>query len=460
MLPEAVSDYLESHWDHHLDGLLEFLRFPSVANDRSTPDPCARCAAWLAGRIQSLGLPAEVIPTAGKPAVLAGDLSAGEGRPTLLAYAHYDVQPPDPLDQWESDPFEPAIRDGAIHARGASDDKGPLWAILMAVEAWRQAGGGLPVNLKLFFEGEEEVGSPNVEAFLEAYRDRLGADAAVVADSLFFARDLPSITYGLRGICYFEVTFSGPGRDLHSGSHGGPVANPAMALAAMVAALHDSDGRVTIDGFYDDVEPVTDAERQAWAGLPFDERKYAASLGVSGFAGGERGLPVLERLWGRPTVECNGIHGGYTGPGSKTIIPASASAKISMRLVPRQDPPRIVDAFRTFVAEHTPAGIRSDAKVFAAARPVLVPPDSDIIRIGRDAMREAFGRDAALVRCGASVPVTEVIRRILGADPLVLGVGLPDDNLHAPNEKYELDMLRGVSRTMAALLGRLAEDRQ
>ncbi|MHC4982402.1 MAG: M20/M25/M40 family metallo-hydrolase, partial [Planctomycetota bacterium] len=328
MLPPAVREYLDSHRDELLSRLFELLRIPSIANDKSQPDQCRRAAEWLGRQFRSLGLKAEIVPTAGKPAVLA-ESAARPDAPTLLIYCHYDVQPAEPLDQWQSPPFEPVVRDGRIHARGACDDKGPLAAYLMALEAWQRAGGGVPVNVKFFIEGEEEIGSPNVEAFLVEHRDRLAADAAVVPDTSFFARDIPSVTYGLRGLAYFEVTFQGPSSDVHSGLHGGAVANPIHALAKMLAAVHDADGRVTIDGFYDDVLCASDEERRAWRELPFDEAAYAASLGVDVLSAGERGLDVLERLWTRPTTDCNGIVGGYTAAGAKTIIPSRATAKVS-----------------------------------------------------------------------------------------------------------------------------------
>jgi acetylornithine deacetylase/succinyl-diaminopimelate desuccinylase-like protein len=456
MVPGAVREYLHSRRDELLSRLFELLRIPSVANDQSKPDQCRRAAKWLAAQMKSIGLKARVLPTEGKPAVVA-EAKARKGAPTLLVYCHYDVQPAEPLSEWTSAPFEPVVRDGYVYARGASDDKGPLMAYLAAVEAWIRAGGGLPINVKFLVEGEEEIGSPNVETFLLEHGGRLAADAAVVPDVSFFAKDLPSITYGLRGLAYFEVAFVGAASDVHSGEHGGALANPVHALSKLIAAMHDDNGRVTIDGFYDDVLEVTEAERRAWRKLPFDEAAYAASLGVDCLSGGEKGIGVLERIWARPTVDCNGVVGGYTAAGSKTIIPSKASAKVSMRLVSRQDPQRIAAAFKRFVARHTPPGMRSFVAVHAAARPVLVPTDSAIVEAGRRALREAFGRDAALVRCGASVPVTECIQRILDIDPLMMGCYLPDDNHHAPNERYSLDMLWGTSLAAASLITNLSQ---
>jgi acetylornithine deacetylase/succinyl-diaminopimelate desuccinylase-like protein len=456
MLPPAVKSYLDEHRTRHLRQLGELLRIASVANVRDGADGCGQAAEWLRRHLQTIGLDAEVVPTRGRPIVCAEPPGAGEGAPTVLIYAHYDVQPPDPLHAWCTPPFEPTVRDGKLFARGASDDKGQLLAQLMALEAWGRAGGGLPVTVKLLIEGEEEIGSPNLEAFVASRRGRFEADAVVISDSAFFAPDLPSLTYGLRGLAYFEIEMRGPSADVHSGEHGGAVANPVHALAALLAALHDASGRVTLAGFYDAVQPADEQERAAWGRLPFDAARYAASLGVDELGGGERGVGVLQRRWAHPALDANGIMGGYTAEGSKTIIPAKASAKVSARLVPRQDPERVVAAMRRFVAEHTPAGITASLAVQATARPVLVPRDGPAMTAARDALREAFGAEPALIRCGASVPAAEVLRRLLGAEVVAMGFGLPDDNIHSPNEKLNLEQLWRGSRAAAALLGNLA----
>jgi len=456
MLPDAVARYIRSNRDKLLSQLCELLRIRSISNDASQDDQCTRAAEWLARCAEAVGMRAEIVPTAGKPAVIAA-AEAGPDSPTLLVYCHYDVQPPDPLEEWSSPPFEPTVRDGRLYARGACDDKGPLMAYLMAVEAWQQAGRRLPVNVKFFIEGEEEIGSPNVEAFVLEHREKLRADAVVVPDTSFFASDVPSVTYGLRGLAYFEVTMTGALRDVHSGLYGGAVGNPVHALAALVAAMHDADGRLTLEGFYDDVLEITDEERRAWAKLPFDEADYAAAAGVGRLSGGERGFSVLERLWARPSADCNGIVGGYVGPGAKTIIPSRASAKISMRLVPNQDPQKIVASFRKFVAGRTPAGMKSSVAVHATSRPVLARTDSPVIRAACRAIEEAFGGAAALIRCGASVPATECIQRILGVDVAIMGVTLPENNHHAPNENYSLDMLTRSAVAAAALFNNLRE---
>ena len=455
MLNEALRGYLRTHRQQHLDTLCELLRIPSIANVTGPPDACDHCARWLADYIEQLGFSARVAPAGGKPNVLAS-AHVDDRKPTVLIYGHYDVQPPDPLDQWVTPPFEPTVRGGMLYARGASDDKGQLFAHLMAIEAYQRVGGGLPVNVKIFIEGEEEIGSPHLEGFLSACADELSADVAVVSDSGFFSPALPSITYALRGLVYFELTVSGPHEDLHSGQHGGAVANPLNALARMVADMHDSEGRVTIDGFYDDVRDLTAAEREALAALPFDADEYAESLGVSALAGGERAYPPLERRWARPTLDCHGIVGGYTRAGAKTVLPAAATAKLSCRLVADQDVEKIVSGIERFVSAHTPAGVTASVSISATARPVSLPTDSPGMAAARDAMSEAFGHAPAMVACGASIPVTELFQRILGLDAVLMGFGLPDDHLHAPNEKLSLEQLYRGSEAAAAFLGNLA----
>jgi acetylornithine deacetylase/succinyl-diaminopimelate desuccinylase-like protein len=461
MLPTGVTQYLDSNRERHLASLFEFLRIPSVSNLTPTPDPCERAAGWLVDYLRKLGLQASAVPMAGlhgagKPNVLAS-LGVRDDAPTVLFYGHYDVQPAEPLELWKSEPFQPVVRDGCIYARGANDNKGQFFTQLMAVEAWLRSGQRLPINLKLFVEGEEEIGSPALEPFVAAHAEELACDTVVISDSQFFAEDVPSIDYALRGLVYAEVTVQGPSHDIHSGLHGGAVANPANVLATLIAAMQDADGRITIPGFYDDVLPLTEAERKEWRKLPFDEAAYAASLGVAALGGGEKKYSFLERVWARPTLDCNGVWSGYTGEGSKTIIPGRASAKISMRLVANQAPEKIQEAFRRFVAAHTPAGATSSVSFYAGARPVLLATDSPAMRAARAACEFGFGRPPALIRCGASVPVTELFQRILKRDALMMGFGLPSDNLHAPNERFNLDQLWRGSRTIAALIGELGE---
>lgn len=453
MLPKDVSDYLDSHRQDHLETLCELLRIPSVANEKT--DACQRAAQWLAGHLDRLGVEARVMETAGRPNVIAR-LHVRDDAPTLLVYGHYDVQPAEPLELWNSPPFEPQVRDGNLYARGADDDKGQLFTHLMALEAW-QACSGPPCNLKFFFEGEEEVGSPDLEPFIAEHVELLRAHAAVISDSDFFAPGVPSITYALRGLAYLELTLHGPQVDIHSGSHGGAVANPVNGLAQMVARLADDNGRITVPGFYDDVLELSDAERTEWDSLPFDEAEYAAGLGVDALGGGERGFSTLERRWARPTLDANGIFGGYTGYGSKTIIPSRATVKISMRLVSDQDPAKVVEGFRQYVREHTPPGLRAEVQVFTTARPVLLDRGQPAMEAAQAALEECFGRRAAFIRCGASVPVTELIQRLLGLDAVLLGYGLPSDNLHSPNEHFSLDQFYRGAKTNAAFLHNFAQ---
>ena len=455
MIPDSVAQYLSDNRARHLESLKEYLRFPSVANvDGGDEDPCGLCARWLADYLGQLGLRAELLATSNKPNVLAS-LHVSDSAPTVLVYGHYDVQPPDPLDLWESDPFEPEIRDGYIYARGTNDDKGQLFTHLAAIEAWLQCGG-MPINIKVFAEGEEETGSPDLERFITEHAEALSADAIVVSDSAFFADEVPSITYALRGLAYVELTVTGPSVDVHSGEHGGGLTNPINALTAMVAGMHDARGRIALPGFYDDVADLSDEERQGWADLPFDADRYAASMGVDCLGGGEYGFSDLERLWSRPTLDCNGIVGGYTGPGSKTIIPSAASVKISMRLVPHQRPEKIVESMRQYVRENTPPGVTCKMEVHAGARPVLMARDSPAVRAASDALAEAFGKSAAMVRCGASVPVTELFQRILGIDAVMMGFGLPGDRLHSPNERFALKQFTRGSMAAAAFIGNMA----
>ncbi|MCE5278672.1 MAG: dipeptidase [Planctomycetaceae bacterium] len=457
MLAPAVAEYLITHRSRHLDELMDLLRFPSIANVSGDADACTPCAQWLAQRLIAAGCSARVVPTTGKPNVLAhAPAAAGPDAPRVLIYGHYDVQPADPLDQWTSPPFEPAVRGGAVYARGANDNKGQLFTHVMAIEAWQRTLG-LPVNVTLLLEGEEEIGSPDLEPFILEHKDELSADAAVISDSSFFADGIPSITYALRGLVYAELTLTGPNRDIHSGEYGGAAANPVNALTAMIASLHDASGRVTLKGFYDDVLPLTDAERRAWETLPFDESAMATFLGVRDgrLGGGEKNLPALQRLWARPTLDCNGIVGGYTGKGSKTIIPARASAKFSMRLVANQNPWKIEQALAEFVAANTPPGLASDLVFHASSRPVMLATQSPSMTAAQAAVSEAFGKSPVLIRCGASVPVTELIQRVLGLDAVLMGFGLPEDNLHSPNEHFKLDQLYRGSIASAALLEHL-----
>ncbi len=418
----------------HLDELLEFLAIPSVSTDPAYRSEVERAAGWLAGRLEAAGFSAELVPTPGHPIVYA-ERRVDPAAPTALVYGHYDVQPPDPLELWETPPFEPTVRDRRVYARGASDDKGQVMIHLAAVE---DLGEGLPVNLKFVIEGEEEVGSVHLFDFVREQRARLAADAVVVSDTAMFAKGLPTLTYGLRGLAYLEVFVEGAASDLHSGVHGGAAPNAALAAARLAAALKTEEGWVRIPGFYDRVRPLEPAERAEWQRLPFDEEAYRRMLGAERLEG-EPGYGVLERRWARPTLDVNGFVSGWTGPGSKTVIPARASFKFSMRLVPDQDPDEIAALAEAYLQRAAPEGYRVRVEVHQGARPVLVPRDAPPVRAAARALKAAFGRDPVFVREGGSIPIVTAFAEELGAPVVLMGFGLPDDNLHAPNEKFDLD---------------------
>jgi acetylornithine deacetylase/succinyl-diaminopimelate desuccinylase-like protein len=427
---------------------MDFLRIPSVSTKPEHSQDMRRCARWLAEHMRRTGLWAKVQPTGGHPIVLAGTKRV-PGRSTVLLYAHYDVQPPEPLDQWTTPPFDPTVRNGAIFARGAADDKGQLFAHLQAIHAW-QRQGGLPVNLIILVEGEEETGSDHLETYLNQHKADLAADIAVISDTRQFARGLPAITYGLRGLVYSEVFITAASHDLHSGIYGGAVPNPANVLAELLATLHDKRGRVNIPGFYDDVLSLAPAERRAWQKLPFDEAQFARDLHLPGLCG-EKGFSTIERRWARPTCDINGLTSGYQGSGAKTIIPAQASAKVSMRLVPNQDPAKVQAAFQQALRQRCPTTVKIEFAEHSLARPVMVPLDNPATGLAANAVRQGFGVDPVMIREGGSVPVVEQIKSILGIDVLLVGFSLPDDCVHAPNENFDLDALHCGTRTAAAL---------
>jgi acetylornithine deacetylase/succinyl-diaminopimelate desuccinylase-like protein len=389
----------------------------------------------------------------GHPIVLAKN-EHKPGRTTVLVYGHYDVQPPEPLDKWDSPPFEPTVRDGLLYARGSADDKGQVWAHCEAVLAW-QAHGGLPLNVTMLIEGEEEIGSEHLAAFVEENKAELRADVAVISDTSQFGRGIPALTCGLRGLVYMEVFVTGPGHDLHSGQFGGSVPNPANVLCELIGSLHDKNGRVTVPGFYDDVRDIPAVERDAWRRLPFDEKRDLGELKLSA-AAGEPGFSTLERRWARPTLDVNGLTSGYQGHGAKTVIPSTASAKVSMRLVPAQDPAKIAEAFERALRERCPKSVKIEFARHGGSPAVLVPADSPAMRLAAEAVREGFGTAPALIREGGSIPVVGLLKRVLGVDTLLVGFGLPDDRLHSPNEKFDLDSLHKGSRTAAVLYEKLA----
>ena len=451
MLNDVLSQ-LDASRDAAVSRLMDFLRIPSVSTQEEQRGSVASCAARLASELQGMRLEARVYPTAGHPIVLAHNERI-TGRPTVLLYGHYDVQPAEPLELWTSPPFEPAVRDGAIYARGACDDKGQVWAHVEAIRAWQKLGG-LPVNVILMIEGEEEIGSPNLLAFIEEHRKELTADIAVISDTSQFARGVPAITYGLRGLVYEEIFLEGPGHDLHSGVFGGAVPNAANILCQLIGSLHDAQSKVNIPGFYDDVLPLDDHERDLWRQLPADESKLARELGLAALTG-ETGFSALERTWARPTCDVNGITTGYQAEGAKTVIPAKASAKISMRLVPNQNPGKIRELFEKALRERCPASVKLQFKNHGLAEAQIVPLESKAMELAGEAVKIGFGQSPVFMRDGGSIPVVSVIKNLLGIDTIMVGFGLPDDCIHAPNEKFDLAAFYSGMRTAAALYERL-----
>jgi succinyl-diaminopimelate desuccinylase len=439
----AFAKYIDSHQQAFVDDLVELLRIPSVSADSQHAGDIRRAADWMLARFQKMGLAAELVPTAGHPLVIAESPQV-PGKPVALVYGHYDVQPPDPLDEWITPPFEPAIRDGNVYARGATDDKGQMLTHVMSVESWLKSGEPLPLQVKFLIEGEEEVGSAHLEPFVAENRERLACDCVVISDCGQFAPGVPAITYGLRGIAYYELKLFGPRQDLHSGTFGGGVTNPAGTLVSLLAALKDADGRIQVPGFYDDVVPLTDAEREQFRKLPFDETDFHRQLAVDG-SWGEAGFTNIERRWARPTCDVNGLTSGYQGEGAKTVLPARASAKLSFRLVPNQDPLKLTQALQQFVESRLPPGIRMELVDHHGAPGVVIPLESPYIKAAAAAIESGFGTPPVYIREGGSIPIAGTFARELDADVLLLGWGQNDDNTHSPNEKFSLaDYQRGI----------------
>ena len=433
---EAVQTYIQANRQRFLDELLDFLRIPSISADTKYKDDVIRAANWLSNELKRIGLDAvEIVPTKGHPIVYAEKIISDK-IPTILVYGHYDVQPPDPLNLWTSPPFEPVIKDEKIYARGACDDKGQLYMHVKALEAML-ASGQLTCNVKCMFEGEEEVGSANLGHFLETNKEKLGADVILVSDTGIIANDVPSITTGLRGLSYVEVEVTGPSKDLHSGVFGGAVANPANILCSMIASLHDSDRHITIPGFYDDVEIVSEDERRQMNMAPFNEADYKKELSVNALMG-EKGYTTLERTSIRPTVEVNGIWGGYIGEGAKTVLPSKASAKISMRLVPNQDPDKITEMFEKHFKSLAPPSVTVKVTPHHGGQPAVTPTDTVEYKAASKAMEKSFGKTPLPQRSGGSIPIVALFESILGIKTVLLGFGLDTDDIHSPNEHYGL----------------------
>lgn len=437
-------NYYQENQAAFLEGLKTWLRIPSISTLSEHKPDILRAAAFALNELLAAGLTGELIEGEGNPLVFA-EWTGAPGKPTLLLYGHYDVQPPDPLDEWKSPPFEPEVRGQDIFARGSSDDKGQTYILIKAVEGLLKTRGKLPVNVKFLIEGEEETGGEHIESYVGNKPARLACDAAVICDTEMFAPELPTICVGLRGMVYAELHVEGANHDLHSGVYGGAAPNPLQAVAEIIGTLKDRDGHIHIPGFYDRVVPPSDKEREAWARLPFDERDYMKKEMGARELVGEPGIPLFERLWARPTFEVHGIRGGFTGEGAKTVIPARAVAKISTRLVADQDPKEAAEQLKQAIAKACPRGVTAELKAIHSAPPSLVNPDNRFIHAAADAMSEVFGKPTVYIRSGGSIPIVAAFEQSLGIPSVMMGFGLPDDNLHAPNEKLHLpNFYRGI----------------
>jgi acetylornithine deacetylase/succinyl-diaminopimelate desuccinylase-like protein len=453
-IDRELASYCEEHHAAYLDELKRWIAIPSVSADPAHRDDLRACCERLVERMREIGLEARRLETGGNPLAFGQWLGAA-GKPTILIYGHYDVQPADPVELWDSPPFEGQVRDGKIYGRGAVDDKGQVLMHLAAIEAHMRMRGRLPLNVKVVIEGEEEIGSPHFDAALAQHRDLIRADVAVISDTAVFSENVPSLTTSVRGLVHWEISVHGPTDDLHSGYYGGVIANPIEALARIIAGLKESDGHVNVPGFYEGVPELDAATRNELTSLPFDEEREAAQLGVPSLAG-ERGRGPLERMWFRPTLECNGIWGGYQGPGSKTIIPSWARAKISARLVGSQDPVRIRAIVADYIRALAPTGVRVEVESAGEVPAVVIAREHPAIEAAGRAMRAGFGAAPVYIGTGGSIGPVASFDRILKIPQVLIGVGLPDDHIHAPNEKFNLSQFFGGIVTMATLYDELA----
>lgn len=448
-MSQAVDTFVDRNQSRLLEELLDFLRIASVSTLPEHKPDIERAAAFVAESLGRAGVEnVEIIPTAGNP-LIYGDWLHAPGKPTVLCYGHYDVQPPDPLSEWRTPPFDPAVRDGNIYARGSADDKGQMYMHIKAVEALREAHGALPVNLKFLVEGEEEIGGASIAKYVAANSVKLKSDIALVSDTALYADGLPTLCIGLRGMLYMEIEAAGPARDLHSGLYGGASPNPIFGLIELLAKCKDANGHILVPGIYDDVVEPAPAEKENWARLPFDEVEFLAREVGSSRLTGEPGYSVQERTWARPAFEVHGIVGGFTGAGAKTVIPARATAKVSFRLVPAQDPQKILALFRQFVERNAPAGVRMEVRMLSNTPAVSVNPDHPLIQAAARAFSAKLGKPTMFTRTGLTIPVVTDFAVHLGIPTVLMGFGLPDDGLHSPNEKYRLENYYLGIRTIA-----------
>ncbi len=452
---QSVLDRIDAASEEYLEQLKDYLRIPSISTDPAHDEDVGRCCDFVLDRMREAGLDCERIETDRHP-LAYGEWMGAPGKPTVLFYGHYDVQPPDPLELWRSPPFEPKVEGDLLVARGATDDKGQSFAHIKAVDALLKERGELPVNVKFLVEGEEESGGESIETYVRADAgDRLACDCIVVSDTAMYAPGQPSLLYGLKGLTYMELKVTGPGRDLHSGTFGGAVANPANALAHIVAGLKDAKtGRILIPGFYDDVQPLTEEERASFAALPFDEQAWADEIGIPA-PFGEEGYSTQERIWGRPTCDVNGIFGGYQGQGAKTVLPSWAGAKISMRMVPDQDPATIAKLFRAHVEAITPPGVTVEIEFIHGAPAVLIKTEGGFFEAAMAAQEDVWGKRPVLIREGGSIPIVGIFNEVLEVPVMLIGFGLSDDRLHSPNEKFNISHYFNGIKTVVRLLDRL-----
>jgi len=440
----SVIDYLKNNLETYIEEFKEYLRIPSISPLETHKNDVLRCAEFLSEKLRHAGMSkVEIYNTPGHP-IVYGEWLGQPGKPTVLIYGHYDVQPVDPIELWSSDPFEPLIRDGKIYARGADDNKGQNYVHIKSVEAYFAAAGAPPVNIKFIFEGEEETGSENLIPFLNENKELLKCDAVLISDTSMYGPGIPTITYGLRGLLYMEVELTGPSKDLHSGSFGGAVPNPINELAKIISKLHDKNGKVTIPDFYKDVRKISKAEKENFRKLKFSDKKYAREVGVKELSG-EKGFSTLERLWTRPTLDCNGIIGGYTEAGAKTVLPSKASAKISMRLVPAQNPAKIEKGFTKYIKTLAPKSVSVKITSLHSGLPAVVPFGSKALNAGAAAASKAFGKKTVFTREGGTISIVVDFMEILKAPVVMLGLGLDSDDIHSPNEHFHLvDFERGL----------------
>jgi acetylornithine deacetylase/succinyl-diaminopimelate desuccinylase-like protein len=449
-MSQSIENYVQTNQPRFLEELKDFLRIPSISTLPENEGDVRRAAQFVAGQLKSIGMEnIEIIATDKHPLVY-GDWLHAPGKPTVLCYGHYDVQPPDPLNEWVTPPFEPTERNGNLYARGAVDDKGQLMMHIKALETLRTLSGGpLPVNIKFLVEGEEEVGGASIAKYVPAHKEKLKADVALVSDTALYAEGIPTLCIGLRGLVYTEVECTAAMRDLHSGLYGGAAPNPIFALIELLSKVKDAEGRILIPGFYDDWKAPAKAELDSWKSLPFSEKEMLEKEVGATQLTGESDYTVLERVWARPTMEVHGIAGGFTGTGAKTVIPARATAKVSFRLVPDLDPDKVVESFRKFIADHTPAGCKIELRVLSGGPGIIVNPGHPAIAVAAQVFREALGRPTVFIRSGGSIPIVGDFAKHLGIPTILMGFGLPDDGLHSPNEKFNIANYYTGIRTIA-----------